>query len=566
MTQDEATHTTNATLFCNYSIQVMIKRSRSLAKFLGTLLWNYHQTWVRNSPQGTTRARPITQMQARRHAITKYSGSSGRRLKMSRQWFYSPHLRHLLTVLRIKKAYRKKALELHPDRNYGSAEEATAKFAEVSSAYEVLSDPQERAWYDSHRDSILNGGGGEQEEHFEHNVRVTSAGALVALMSRFNSRTAFTDAPTGFFGILQETFVALAREEDAACDWEGIEGMDYPEFGSSNDGYEDVVKPFYRIWMNFSTKKSFSWRDQYRVSDGPDRAMRRLMEKENKRLRDEGIREFNDAVRSLVTFVRKRDPRYIPNTQSEADRQKIIRDAAIAQAAKSRAANKAKLDAHVTPAWAQAQRTQEDENYFSSDEESVVEHIECVVCNKIFKSEKQYEAHEKSKKHTKAVQQLQRQMRAENKNLNLDASSTTAKLNNLDLDSDRESDQHCEASADESEKEDSHSDVEEEMNENSAKVLASSINSVPTRTLSSESSDLESEYAPRKEVEGRLADALDEKGGLDGATAPVSVASEDADLPKLGKAKAKKAKKLARQEKAAQEAQVKSSPPFYGAH
>jgi DnaJ family protein A protein 5 len=56
---------------------------------------------------------------------------------------------------RIKKAYRKKALELHPDRNYGNVENATKKFAEVQSAYEILSDPQERAWYDSHRDAIL---------------------------------------------------------------------------------------------------------------------------------------------------------------------------------------------------------------------------------------------------------------------------------------------------------------------------------------------------------------------------------------------------------------------------
>jgi len=60
---------------------------------------------------------------------------------------------------RIKKAYRRKALELHPDRNYGDVDNATMKFAEVSSAYEVLSDPQERAWYDSHRESILRGDG-----------------------------------------------------------------------------------------------------------------------------------------------------------------------------------------------------------------------------------------------------------------------------------------------------------------------------------------------------------------------------------------------------------------------
>src|SRR5271155_4488774 len=73
----------------------------------------------------------------------------------------------------IKKAYRRKALELHPDRNYGNVESATKLFAEIQSAYEVLSDPQERAWYDSHRDVLLRGEGGLQE--FSYNIRMTTA-------------------------------------------------------------------------------------------------------------------------------------------------------------------------------------------------------------------------------------------------------------------------------------------------------------------------------------------------------------------------------------------------------
>ena len=37
-------------------------------------------------------------------------------------------------------------------------EEATAEFRVVQQAYDVLSDPQERAWYDKHREAILMGG------------------------------------------------------------------------------------------------------------------------------------------------------------------------------------------------------------------------------------------------------------------------------------------------------------------------------------------------------------------------------------------------------------------------
>lgn len=47
----------------------------------------------------------------------------------------------------IKKAYRKLAMEYHPDRNQGSAE-AEERFKELSEAYEVLKDPNRRAAYD----------------------------------------------------------------------------------------------------------------------------------------------------------------------------------------------------------------------------------------------------------------------------------------------------------------------------------------------------------------------------------------------------------------------------------
>jgi molecular chaperone DnaJ len=59
----------------------------------------------------------------------------------------------------IKKAYRKLAMQYHPDRNGGS-KEAEEKFKEVTEAYDVLRDPQKRAAYDRYGEAGLRGGGG----------------------------------------------------------------------------------------------------------------------------------------------------------------------------------------------------------------------------------------------------------------------------------------------------------------------------------------------------------------------------------------------------------------------
>lgn len=76
----------------------------------------------------------------------------------------------------IKKAYRKKAIQYHPDKNPGD-KEAEEKFKEAAEAYEVLSNPDKRSRYDQFGHEGLNGaaggggfsaGGMSMEDIFSH--------------------------------------------------------------------------------------------------------------------------------------------------------------------------------------------------------------------------------------------------------------------------------------------------------------------------------------------------------------------------------------------------------------
>ncbi|NCC98584.1 MAG: molecular chaperone DnaJ [Bacteroidia bacterium] len=60
----------------------------------------------------------------------------------------------------IKKAYRKKAIEFHPDKNPGN-KEAEEKFKEAAEAYDVLSNPQKRQRYDQFGHAGVNGSAGD---------------------------------------------------------------------------------------------------------------------------------------------------------------------------------------------------------------------------------------------------------------------------------------------------------------------------------------------------------------------------------------------------------------------
>ncbi|GJJ67819.1 DnaJ homolog subfamily A member 5 [Entomortierella parvispora] len=312
----------------------------------------------------------------------------------------------------IKKAYRRKALEWHPDKNHHRVEEATKQFAFIAEAYEVLSDPQERAWYDSHRDAILRGD--DKSDQAEGAAGTTSA----ELMKYFSSSIykGFKDNAAGFYAVYRNLFDKLAQEEEEASSNDRYEDagakVHYPTFGSSNTAYDDNsdsdVKQFYNAWLTFSTQKSFSWCDKFRLSEAPDRRVRRAMEKENKKFRDAARKEFNDTVLSLASYVRKRDPRWLAFQEQQKQKQKQIQADIKARAEKEKEQLRARAEQFQEQAWTRVQEDEDEEDSGSDDNED--EEFECIICDKFFKSERQWKNHERSKKHLKAVEDIRLEM------------------------------------------------------------------------------------------------------------------------------------------------------------
>jgi len=297
------------------------------------------------------------------------------------------------------------------DKNPDKIEEATHRFREIQHAYSVLSDAHEREWYDNHREAILRGEGSEEGEGERHHD------SAVKLWEYFRSSAFddYDDAENGFFAVYARVFRELDEEEDSAADEEDMKHTPSPPFGRSSSIWSEV-QAFYNHWAAFATKKSFSWVDVYNVTTAPNRQYRRAMEKENKKERDKERRAFNERVRELVEFVRKRDPRVREQqVQQKRDKEEKARQeqARRQQLEEERVERMRRLQAErevELRAEEEARKSGEGQDGLEQEEEESDEEeqeLYCAVCKKKFRTEKQWRNHEQSKKHKDKVREVQ---------------------------------------------------------------------------------------------------------------------------------------------------------------
>ena len=368
------------------------------------------------------------------------------------------------TSLEIKKAYRKKALILHPDKNPDDIENTTRLFNEVRVAYETLSDPQERSWYDSHKFQILREDGDQNSnsnnDNFDdENFETYYSGIQVDDIEKYlniNLYQKFDDSINGFYSIVSVLLDRIASEEVTSGKQQKLPGFNnfkddtpfatvcdpkellFPRIGNSKSNFEST-RMFYKVWSNFQSVKTFSWCDEYRYSMAPDRRTRRIMEKENKKLRDQSKKIFNETVRKFINFIKKMDSRidskarkaYEKNKLNQ-QREEMKRQAQIEKEERQRQRqlfeeqdwqtvdpdDLAEIEEQLDKLYKEEQRINGEESDNELDNNDDL--FECVICDKVFKSEKQFEDHERSKKHLKLLKQLQWEMRKEGIELGID--------------------------------------------------------------------------------------------------------------------------------------------------
>ncbi len=199
------------------------------------------------------------------------------------------HLRFEATHEQIRKNYRQKVLEYHPD-HYKEDTEGTM-FKLVQEAYEVLSNEKKRREYDS-IDNV-------DEDELDVTTIPTS------------------QIQKQFYETMGSLFMKWSK-------WSQFKPV--PKLGDENTPWKQVEQ-FYKFWSSFKSWRDFAHEDEHDLDHAESRDERRWMERQNEKLRSEKKKQEKESLRKLVEVAMKYDPRVRQKRQQEEDEKQKIKDA-----------------------------------------------------------------------------------------------------------------------------------------------------------------------------------------------------------------------------------------------
>jgi len=251
------------------------------------------------------------------------------------------HERWMASEAAIKAAYRRAALEHHPDKAVAAAAREAEEAGDGGAAF------------DSDAAKL------KAEDKFKAIQDAWNTLSEPAKRREFDSTDAFDDTlptdcdPADFFAVFGPAFRRNARWSASPG---GVDAV--PQLGTLEDDWP-AVEAFYDFWYAFKSWREFPHEDEEDVECADSREEKRWLERHNARLREGGKKEEKKRLRDFVESAYELDPRVAARkAAAKAEREARVRDKAEARtrvareaaAAEAAAAEAAAVEAEAAAA------------------------------------------------------------------------------------------------------------------------------------------------------------------------------------------------------------------------